>query len=890
MIKVKLLIGVLALSGLTFSQTNPQGNPPPNNTNARARAAWYRGGNNFGQNNPPGANIFGTMWNSPIYTYTNGIQRTTLLGTTTANIGGTNYNNSGHLGLNNQTPLFHLDINTNNPGGSTFGELLLRCRIADDPNAYISFLNIATTGTRFIPTLMARQSDNPSSALNTIGSITNSQDLSTNQEPITRFFSARFYDPTLPNFGLQRVNVVENRRLFGWYNGIDQLMTMEANGFLGLGTVSPGNRLEINSDFYNPTTGLPLTGTDIVTDMTDNGIAGLGGVNATGFSGLRLTDLTAGSNPYSTNPGKGVLALDENGDVIYVQSNGIGQGLDCWDINGNGIQDANEDTNNDGIWDALDCQGPQGPIGLTGAQGPQGIQGLPGASTGAHNGTSMSTIDPTKVAFGQNVNEPGNPGQLLSNREVPMNNYNIYFTDANATNSSNNRIGIGTTSPNARFHVVVNDQISESLPKALLLDNNQVASNGVAQGLNVNMSGANTLNTGAWLIINGAEVNTGRDTRINGGNTANGIFGRASDAVFSGNGVVGEATSTNIFTVTNTAVKGISRYARTNYGGFFIGEGNINGASSENYGVYAYAGGTGGTNYGIFASATNTANNNYAGYFQGNVNITNGILTVNGTVISSDSIFKTYITAIDSSLQLINQLQPRKYYLDTINFADFGFESDLQMGLIAQEVEQVIPTIVSNHIRPAQYDSLGIEIAPEISYKGVEYEELIPLLIAGVQEQQVQIETVQNGNDSLEQVVTNLNDRLTQLENCLSGILPFLCELSNSEVQNTDEEIQQKLNEVINVELSDRNNIVLNQNVPNPFAERTVISYSIPANVGKAQIHFYNGMGQLINTVEITERGKGEINVYANDLSSGVYTYYLVADGKIVATKRMMKQ
>ncbi len=117
-----------------------------------------------------------------------------------------------------------------------------------------------------------------------------------------------------------------------------------------------------------------------------------------------------------------------------------------------------------------------------------------------------------------------------------------------------------------------------------------------------------------------------------------------------------------------------------------------------------------------------------------------------------------------------------------------------------------------------------------------------------------------------------------------------MCQLSNSAVQNTDEEIQEKLNEVINIELNDRNNIVLNQNVPNPFAERTVISYSVPESVQKAQIHFYNGMGKLINTVEITERGKGEINVYANDLSSGIYTYSLVADGKIVATKRMMKE
>lgn len=43
--------------------------------------------------------------------------------------------------------------------------------------------------------------------------------------------------------------------------------------------------------------------------------------------------------------------------------------------------------------------------------------------------------------------------------------------------------------------------------------------------------------------------------------------------------------------------------------------------------------------------------------------------------------------------------------------------------------------------------------------------------------------------------------------------------------------------------------------------------------------------GSLIKSVDIRERGNGKINVYANDLSAGVYSYSLVADGKIVVKK-----
>jgi hypothetical protein len=53
-------------------------------------------------------------------------------------------------------------------------------------------------------------------------------------------------------------------------------------------------------------------------------------------------------------------------------------GLACWDLSGDGIQDAVEDTNQDGRWDATDCKGEQGLQGIQGVQGEQGPQGDPG--------------------------------------------------------------------------------------------------------------------------------------------------------------------------------------------------------------------------------------------------------------------------------------------------------------------------------------------------------------------------------------------------------------------------------------------------------------------------------------------------------------------------------
>jgi len=114
--------------------------------------------------------------------------------------------------------------------------------------------------------------------------------------------------------------------------------------------------------------------------------------------------------------------------------------------------------------------------------------------------------------------------------------------------------------------------------------------------------------------------------------------------------------------------------------------------------------------------------------------------------------------------------------------------------------------------------------------------------------------------------------------------------LSHSAVETNDPAIQEQIRAQLSVKLTNRETIILDQNVPNPFAEQTVINFSIPETVGKAQIHFYNGEGKLMQSLDVVERGLGSITVFGSDLSSGVYTYTLIADGQAVATKRMVKQ
>ena len=69
---------------------------------------------------------------------------------------------------------------------------------------------------------------------------------------------------------------------------------------------------------------------------------------------------------------------------------------------------------------------------------------------------------------------------------------------------------------------------------------------------------------------------------------------------------------------------------------------------------------------------------------------------------------------------------------------------------------------------------------------------------------------------------------------------------------------------------------------------QTTISFQIPETVQSAKIVFIDNLGNLIKQVEINERGHGELIVYAQDLSAGLYTYYLVANGQTIESKKMV--
>ena len=89
---------------------------------------------------------------------------------------------------------------------------------------------------------------------------------------------------------------------------------------------------------------------------------------------------------------------------------------------------------------------------------------------------------------------------------------------------------------------------------------------------------------------------------------------------------------------------------------------------------------------------------------------------------SSDKNLKKNIIKIDNALDKVMQLQGVEF--DFINDASFGYLKNHQIGLIAQEVEKVIPEVVGKNLDGTL---------------GVSYGHLVSLLIEAIKDQQEQI-------------------------------------------------------------------------------------------------------------------------------------------------------
>lgn len=214
-----------------------------------------------------------------------------------------------------------------------------------------------------------------------------------------------------------------------------------------------------------------------------------------------------------------------------------------------------------------------------------------------------------------------------------------------------------------------------------------------------------------------------------------------------------------------------------------------------------------------------------------NVNVSvNGTFGATGVFNTSDKKFKKDIKQIDNALEKIMYLEGKTYNWRKDEFKDKNFTDELQFGLLAQDVQKVIPSLV---------------IASENGDLSMNYTGLIPVLIEALKEQQIQI------NDLKQQLTDNFKERNQEL-----------LQFSNTKIISVS---------------------------PNPSNDMITVSINIEKEIQTATLQVHDLNGLVLSSLNLKERANNITKTLQKDnFGKGIYIISLVVNGKSVDTKKIV--
>jgi trimeric autotransporter adhesin len=137
------------------------------------------------------------------------------------------------------------------------------------------------------------------------------------------------------------------------------------------------------------------------------------------------------------------------------------------------------------------------------------------------------------------------------------------------------------------------------------------------------------------------------------------------------------------------------------------------------------------------------------GEFDNRIVKINGTLMMTAVLSPSDLRLKKDIEPLKSSLEKVGSLTGVSYVWRVEENPGRGFNNGRNIGLVAQDVEKVIPEVVHT-------DSGG--------YKALSYDRLVPVLVEAIKEQQQIVVEHKKTIIELKTTITALTDRISKLE------------------------------------------------------------------------------------------------------------------------------
>lgn len=359
---------------------------------------------------------------------------------------------------------------------------------------------------------------------------------------------------------------------------------------------------------------------------------------------------------------------------------------------------------------------------------------------------------------------------------------------------------------------------------------------------------------GSWNTVVGTRAlwsthNASGDPNISGGDTTYG-YGH-----YSNNTIVGYEAMRDATTGGNNTALGLKSLIT-----------NLTGSNNVAIGMFANVSKDGLNNAAaIGTGAVATASNQMR---FGNTSVTSIGGTVNWSVLS-DGRIKKNIQQNVPGLTFINQLQPVTYTYDysaadkIINASannDFqnktirNNQQEIQYtGFIAQDVEKAAKSV--------NYSFSGVDLPKnENDLYSLRYGDFVVPLVKAVQELSAE-------NESLRKEVNELK---ALVEKALGAKASDGSPKGDNAVQSTSIAL-------------------LEQNVPNPSDQSTLIRYKLPQKFSSAKIVIADMSQRIVREISLAASDNGAVNVDVSSLSGGTYFYSLIVDGKMVGTKKMIR-
>jgi len=291
--------------------------------------------------------------------------------------------------------------------------------------------------------------------------------------------------------------------------------------------------------------------------------------------------------------------------------------------------------------------------------------------------------------------------------------------------------------------------------------------------------------------------------------------------------------------------------APTGYTGFYFGD-----PSDENAGVVQYRHDldqlemrTGGAGINFVMTNTGDVGLGVAAPTE-RLHVAGNILAT-GTVTPSSKKLKKNVNDFSLGLDEVLKLRTVTYQYNGLA----GTPKDqFKTGVIAEELQKVVPSLVKDwHFVNKDDEDNIIE---EGDYLAIKDSEIKWMLVNAIQDQQKLIEKQAEKIAALEEAVNTFGE--------------------GNSINNT------------NISLTGYDLAELDQNRPNPFNGQTSIDYVVPTDANSAVINIFGISGQLVKTLDIDHVGQGSLNISAENLPAGTYSYQLNVDGRSVSTKKMI--